>query len=351
MNIARQFPLKMAMAAVSTAWLFLGLAHSSPLTQGNLIASVNEFTGSSSAPTYVAEYTMTGTRVQILANVPQPGSTGPTTEEARDLILGPGNAIHLYNGTFSPYLARLDLNTLAWTQQTFAGWSTVNNLSYGGLARLGQYVFATDMNTGGGAPAGVVRFDTGGGPTVRFAGTIEPIDLNMGPSAVLYTLPGASSPNDTVAKYDANTLASLGTVTIQFDDNRALAVASDGSIFVATWGGVIRRYSAAGSLLDSLTVPGANFADIDINAAGQIALGTGFEGDIILTDLALDAFTRFRATDSTLGGEVFVAWVEPQAVPAPRSGSLLALAFMVLVAYRMLLGHRAVASAPGVTGV
>lgn len=307
---------------VSTAWGSPGTAAAAPLTRGNLIASVNEFTGSVAAPTYLAEYTTSGARVQILASVPQPGGTAPTTDQARDLVLGPGNAIHLYNGTFDPHLARLDLGTLAWTQQTFAGWSTVNNISYGGLGALGRYVFATDMQTaGGGAPAGVVRFDTGGGPTVRFAGTIQPIDLYVGPDGVLYALAGA------VHKYDPISLASLGTVPIGSGDNRAVAVAADGSIFIARWDGRIDRYSPTGALLDSLTVSGAHFADLDINPDGRLALGTGFDGEIVLTDLALDTFSRFRATNSTLGGEVFVAWI----VPEPATPLLLGAALAAIV--------------------
>jgi len=319
--------------ALSAMWIPLGSAEGAPITPGNLIATVNEFTGSASAPTYIAEYSPSGVRIQILATVPAPGGTGPTSEEARDLVLGPGNAIHVYNGTFDPFLARLDLGAGTWTQQTFAGWSTVNNLSFGGLARLDAFVYATDMTTfgPGDLPSGVVRFDTAGGPTVRFAESIEPIDLAIGPDNVVYALPGAGLPNDSISRFDALSFAALGTVPIQFADNRALAVAADGSIFVATWDGTIRRYSAAGVLLDSLSVPAAHFADIDIDPSGRIALGTGFDGDIVLTDLALDVFTRFKATDSTFGGEVFVAWgPESAVIPEPSTGALLAMAVIIL---------------------
>jgi hypothetical protein len=328
--------------AVTVVWLGARPALAEPLTPGNLIASVNEFTGSSTAPTYVAEYTPAGTRVQILANVPIPGGGGgPTTEQARDLILGPGNAIHLYNGTFDPFLARLDLGTASWTQQTFAGWSTVNNITYGGIGKLGPYVYVTDMTTfgPGDTPKGVVRFDTGGGPTVRFADTIEPIDLYIGPDGILYALAnqGSGSAPGSIFKYDPLTFAALGTVAIGFGNNRALAVADDGSIIVATFGGQIIRYSATGTPLDSLLVSGANFADVDIDpATGRIALGTGFDGEIVLTDLALDSFTRFRATNSTSGGDVFVAWVTestPPTIPEPSSVALLAMGFTILASY------------------
>ncbi len=285
---------------------------------GNLVVSVNEFTGSSSAPRYVRDYTISGVRVQTLSLVPTPGGTAASTETARDLVFGPGNALYLYNGTFSPYLARFDFGTSTWTQSTFAGWNTRNNTTYGGLTRLGQYLYAADMA----APSdenGIVRFDTLGGPTVRFATTIHPNDVNLGANGLLYAIDGASSPTSTIYRYDPLSFAALGTIPVLTDGYRAVAALADGSIFAATTGGVIRHYSSTGTLLKSLTVPGEFFSDIDINASGQIALGTGQTGNVVLTDIALDSFTKFRATDSASGGATFVTW----AVPEPTSAALL----------------------------
>ena len=140
---------------------------------------------------------------------------------------------------------------------------------------------------------------------------------------------GGGSPRDTVFKFDARTFADLGSIPVVFDDHRAIGVWTDGSIFLATWDGVIRRYSAAGALLDSLTVSGANFSDLDIAADGTIALGTGFDGDVVITDLSLDTFDRFQVTDSEVGGDVFVAWVAPP-IPEPMSLAVLSLGGLVL---------------------
>ena len=237
-----------------------GYATAATVTAGNLIASVNEFTGSILAPKYVAEYTTGGTRVQILANVPRPGATGENRDATRDLVLGPGNAIHVYNGTFDAHLARLDLDTLTWTQERFSGWSTTNSVTYGGLDRRGQYIYATDRWTQGGEPQGVVRFDTSGGPPVRFAEGLQPIDLDVA-GGVVYALEG-----DTVGKFDATTLVSLGVFKAgDHSFNRAIGVATDGSVLIGSSGGRIMRYSATGVLLDTLIVPGASFGDIDID--------------------------------------------------------------------------------------
>jgi len=67
---------------------------------------------------------------------------------------------------------------------------------------------------------------------------------------------------------------------------------------VADWSGIVRRYSATGTLLHTLSVFGAQFSDIDISPDGKIALGTGLNGEVVVTDLALDSFTRFRVTDT-----------------------------------------------------
>ena len=100
-----------------------GRARATPLAAGNLVASVTGSTGLVPTQTYIAEYTTTGARVQVLANVPQPGGTAPTQQPANDFVVGPGNAIHLLSGYGTPYLARLDLGTRTWSQQTYPGWT------------------------------------------------------------------------------------------------------------------------------------------------------------------------------------------------------------------------------------
>lgn len=308
--------------AISAFCISTGKVAAVPLLLGDLAASVNEFTGSSTAPRYLAEYTTAGVQRQMFPAVPQPGGSGPTTDTLRDLTVGPGNALYLYNGTFTPTLTRLDLVSNTYSQQSFAGFSTINNGTFGGLSNRGPYVFATDQQTFGGTggePQGILRFDTTGGPTVRFATNIGPSDLNIGLDGLLYALDGNGSPNPFFYKFDPISLTPLGVIPIQFEDNRAIAVALDGTVYVATSSGVIRRYSAGGTLLNSLTVPGAFFGDIDINPDGRIALGTAQSGEIVLTNLSLTSFTRFRATASTSGGSVFVSWV----LPVPEPGTAL----------------------------
>ena len=280
---------------------------------GNIIVTVNERIDSAWHPV-VHDYTVSGVRVQTF-DVPL---ASDVTQRARDLVFGPGDAFYLYNGTFSPTLERFDFGSSTWTSSTFAGWSTVNNGTYGGLASSGQYVFASDMETASpGVPQGIVRFDTSGGATVRFAQTIEPGYISIGADGI-YAIDRSSSPQSAVHKFDPNTFASLGTIPINFDDNRAVAALADHSIFVATHNGVITHYSADGTLLKSLTVGGVQFSDIDISSTGQIVLGTVNQGDIVLTDIGLNSSTRFHVDDTATNSTTFVAWV----VPEPSTGLL-----------------------------
>src|SRR5262249_18284514 len=118
------------------------------------------------------EYTSGGTLVRSLAIPP-----GGPAEDARDLVADSSGNILVYNGTFSPYLSTYS-SSGSWSHPTFAGWSTFNTVSYGGIALFGNYVFVTDMNTSGASAMGVLRFDRTDGTATRFATNVDAIDLN-----------------------------------------------------------------------------------------------------------------------------------------------------------------------------
>ena len=123
----------------------------------------------------LTEYTQTGTLITPSITVPNGGGDTP----ARDLIADPNGLIHIFNGTFDPHLSTYDVMTDTWTHQTHSGWSTVNNVSYGGIARYQHFIFVTDMPTFGSLEdeaTGIVRFDTMNGTSQRLADTLEFID-------------------------------------------------------------------------------------------------------------------------------------------------------------------------------
>ena len=112
-------------------------------------------------------------------------------EPGRDLVYDQSGKVHVYTGTFDPALSSYTLAGGGWTQRTHSGWSTFNNVSYGGIGLLGDYVYVTDMTTFS-EPAdeakGVVRFNLADGTSARFLETEEPQDLTIGKDGRLYLL-------------------------------------------------------------------------------------------------------------------------------------------------------------------
>lgn len=282
------------------------------VTPGNLLVSVNNSSGTN--PRLIREFNASGTRIQTLSIVPD---SGGTTQAARDLVLGNDRAVYLYNGTFTPSLARFDLTASTWQQTPIAGWSTVNDSLVGGIDQLGGTIYLSDMETFGTGqqPKGIVRFSLATGTFDRIATSIGPNDFDIGPSGILYALDGTASPRNTVFRFDPLTGASLGTVSVPALDYRGIAAAADGSFFLTSFSGIVAHYSATGTLLGSLTV-GELLGDIDLDSLGRIAIGTANTGNVIVTDSTLSAFTRFRATD-TAGGTTFVSWIPP--IPEPST--------------------------------
>lgn len=91
----------------------------STLASGNVVASVNYFTGSINPPRFVAEFEPAGQYVQTVANRP----STQFDQELRDLVVGNDNAIYAIYGSANAELARLDLGTRSWTTRTFPDWA------------------------------------------------------------------------------------------------------------------------------------------------------------------------------------------------------------------------------------
>jgi Ca2+-binding RTX toxin-like protein len=273
-------------------------AEGTELTGGNLLVSTADT---------VYEYTPDGRQVQAIA-VPYPTGTRPGTETARDVVASGTGELHVYNGTFEPFLSTYASRAGSWTHHTHPGWSTVNNVSYGGIAVFERFLYATDMRTfgddGADEASGIVRFDTDGFDSARFAERIEFIDLTVGLDGLLYAL---EYDEQTVRVYDPRTVAPLRTIRLAAGV-RGIAVDEAGDIFGASWDDRIYNFGSAGELRASVASGTTNLTDIDLSPAGGLVAGSRF-GDVVVTNKALANVRTF-----SVGGEpTFVAFLNATA--------------------------------------
>lgn len=239
--------------------------------------------------------------------------------DLRDIVLDLDGNVQMFNGTFTPRLSTLDPLTGAIVNRGMAGWSTVNNVSYGGIAAAGKNVFVTDMRTfnGGAEAAGIVVFDLASGTAQRFADGRDYHDLNLGHDGLLYATSGSGAD-----VYDPRTFTFMRTVTWEgAGDVRGIAIDQAGTIFTASWGGEVMRYDAAGRKVGNTLNVAASLTDIDINARGDIVLGSRF-GTVFLTDSTLKGPSSFHIGGS-VGPTVHVAFAQAVVVPEPSSIALL----------------------------
>ena len=226
---------------------------------------------------------------------------------ARDLVHHPKYGVHFYNGVFQPELSQWHEN--GWFGQTLAGWSTVNNVSYGGLAQYQQWLFATDMQTAqGGEANGLVRFDASlTEMPVRFHTGSNYMDISLGLDHKLYALKSGSGNIDV---FDPETLQLVNSLDIgNRSDYRAVTANEAGEIWYVTWSGLVGHYSATGENKLSLAT---NLMDIDIHPQFGLLVSGRF-GDIWHLDTALTVKAHFNSGF----GNTFVSFAEtkPEAEP------------------------------------
>lgn len=294
-----------------------------PFTPGNILVH-----NSPSGLDDLFEYTPGGVLVQQIPIVPYLGG--------QDLAIDRDGRANINN---SPTLEIYSPTTNTLTTKTFDGWSTIGDITFGGIAAFSHYVYAADMDNSGSDPGhGVVRFDLDGGPTVRFATTTSPNDLNIGLDGLLYTLSRGSAFNG-----GGNRIDVFNPISMAFirgfelpEEYRGIAVDFNGDIYTAQRDQVSRvnRFSPTGVLLDRIADPGVGgFADIDINRNGDLVIAS-HGGKLLLTTTALDSITSFNTRTSN--GTNFATWV-PMPIPEP-SALALALCGVALVARRSNLG-------------
>ena len=273
------------------------------LTLGNLLISTEP-----TLQPQVREYETSGTLLQQF-NLP-PGAT--SGEIIRDVIVDRDGNVQIYHGTFNPTQDELDPVTGSLSQTTVSGWSTVANVSYGGIATLQDYVYVTDMATAGaGSPKGIVRIDTNNLTAVRFSDTVDFTDLTLGLDGQLYGLTSTRK----VYSFDPISLTEFGNITLGFADHRGIAVNQTGEIFSAAWDGSIYHYDAQGNQLNSLATGVNNLTDIDSRSDGLLVIGSRF-GSVLLTDQTLASVSSSFSTGTNA---TFVAFTDGPPNHAPQA--------------------------------
>ncbi len=264
---------------------------------------------------FFGEFALDGTLLRNLGSFP---------EGTRDYTPDAAGRIHTYTGTFNPSM--MSQNGASWTSQTLLGWSTVNNLSYGGIVSLGSSVFVTDMWTAyDGTPQGIVRFSTTGGAPIRFAQSVEPIDIATD-GTYLYVIHGNYWTGMSV--YDPSTMQFVRSIPLSGYDVRSSAVKKNGELFTVDWDGNVSHLSPTGQLLDTLHIP-ARFSDINLDEeTGNIILGAAYGQGIFITNEDLDSYRKFSAMNSSVS---FLTEFASFQVPEPSFMALAGLGAVLVI--------------------
>ncbi|MEM8677663.1 MAG: hypothetical protein AAGF83_27955 [Cyanobacteria bacterium P01_G01_bin.67] len=208
----------------------------------------------------ILEYARIQTEYGINMSLAGSASLGHTsTEQLRDLIVSPDGTLHIYSETFDP-----TLQSFNW--QTYSGWSTANNVSYGGIDYYQNYIFVTDMKTYGSdedEAKGIVRFSQTDEPAIRFAEEGNFIDLTVGLDNLIYGLESYGK----IKVYDPETLELVRSFTLEekYNNYRGIAVNKQGEIFSAAWDGNIYYFNPEGNIVDINAADWSVIIDLNTN--------------------------------------------------------------------------------------
>ena len=241
-----------------------------------------------------------------------------STEQLRDIVVTLDGTLHTYNGTFAPSLQSYNWQT-SYSQhniQTFSGWSTVNNGSYGGIDYYQNYVFVTDMKTYGSdedEAKGIVRFSQTEEPAIRFAESGNFIDLTVGLDNLIYGLETYGK----ISVYDPESLKLIRSFTLQdkYNNYRGIAVNDRGEIFSAAWDGNIYYFNPEGIIVNvnQANISGVidlntnNFNDINISPDGKELITSDRNGLVALLSIK-NQYLELQDVFPTGGNSAFVSF-------------------------------------------
>jgi PEP-CTERM motif len=340
--------IKLRVCARGMAGIAIGLiatttfsARGASLTPGDILVSSTTDLQTS----VLREYTPTGTLVQTFSVPIAPGGDSYIRGIATD---SSGN-VQIYNGTFNPYLTTLDPATSSFSNHTFSGWSTDNNIYVGGMVVNGNYAYATDMATAGsGSPNGIVRFDLTNFSATRFAsgpanGSGDYTQVGLGLNGLLYApWPGGSPVGDNIDVINPVSMTKT-TITLPFLFQVSGVTADQaGNIYAvgALGDGHIYKLDSNGNVLAEISTGFTDLTGLQINNSGQL-LTASSNGEVIMTNTSFSQLSSFSVGSQFTTFDTFVT--PPSVVPEPASLTLMAIGLGV-VAFGM--SHRRRPSGP-----
>jgi hypothetical protein len=260
--------------------------YAAPLTPGNVLVSDLD-------SGRVIEYTPSGAQVQLV-------NLG--FADIRDVTVGTSGEVHIFN---APRLTTVTPADGAVVHRAFPGWSsTFSRTNAGGIGTMGDFIFVTDTaprstidpdNT-----SGLLRIDLRSGDVRRTAEGRDYIDLSIAGDGLLY---GLREDGWFVDVFDPHSLGEIRSISLESNLRvagiRSITVDANGTIYAAPWGRTeVYAVNQSGIRVDSLLTPGiAFYTDIDLDNSGRLLLGN-WDGDVILTDVNLDSYSRFVTNDN-----------------------------------------------------
>lgn len=250
------------------------------------------------------EYDLNGDLVSQLS-VP----ANANNEVSRDITLLDDGRLAVFNGTFYPELAIYD--GVAWQSTSIAGWSTPNNVTYGGITSFAGDIIVTDGFTyNGGEDQGLIAIDPDDFSNQRYASNNAYIDVALGGDGLLYALRNTYGDLDV---YDPADFSLLRSVDLgHTSSSRGISANADGDIFMVSLNGYVAHYNPAGELLNTLQIV-SYLSDIDLDESGRIIVGSSYDNAFI-TDESLSTFTAIAFSSDN----IFVAFVPTLAIAAPE---------------------------------
>ncbi len=282
------------------------------------------------------EYTPTGTLVQTFSVPIAPGGDA----YARGIATDAAGNVQIYNGTFSPYLTTLNpAGSGSFSNHTFSGWSTVNDIYFGGVVVNGNYAYATDMATAdpGGSPNGIVRFDLTNFSATRFAsgpanGSGDYTMVGLGLNGKLYApWPGGSPVGDNIDVINPVTMTKT-TITLPFlFQVSGVTADSAGNIYAvgALGDGHIYKLDSNGNVLAEISTGFTGLTGLEISNSGQLLTASN-GGEVILTNTSFSQLTSFSVGSQITTFDAFVTPPTVPSVPEPASLTLVAIGLGVV---------------------